>query len=307
MEGAPSRERRRTLRELLVLFADCRPFPRHEREAALVSERLVDDEQALLTFALALSDAQADELYGLMDALEQRAVAAQPDAPELSPDELFALHAAFNSMPAQLHPALLGMLGDAHRAATALALGLAPREVALSLYPSLGPLLLLPDARRAAAAAEVLLDDADRAALALAAFRDLPLSAQAAVASELPPAALAFCVLAASPQLEPSQLGATWRTLAALGSESCPAEAPLGALHALLQTLSAASVGRVARALGDVGSLIEAAPHLDATRWVPLTLSMRTADGRLLIDARRISTALLRQVPPAQAAVAPWD
>ena len=265
----------KSLRDLLNLYQQLHPLEGAAREGILAAQGTTDDEHAILTYAVGLESAEASELFALINKLEARAVAARPEALILSIDEAAALHKAFNKAPAQLHPALLGFL-DTHRAAAALALCLAPLETAERLLPRLCPILLAPDAAQAATRASAYLDDVEAVEPLLAAFRALPLSAQAAVASELPPSAMGFCIAAACPRVDPAALGDIWRFLDALGAGLCPSEAQLTTAHATLRMLGPGGQARLARSMGsDAGSLLEAAPHLEVTRWVPLVLAMK--------------------------------
>ena len=287
--------KRLSLRDCLNLYVEARPLARADQEALLYSRcSASDDERAMLTYALASLSAEAGgALHRLLDALVARAAAAAPNPPEIAPDEWRVLLKAFDEAPAQLHPALLGFF-DAHRGATALALCLAPRACVEPIMPVLLPLLLDPSAERAADVALRILDDAEAVAPVLSAFQQLSLSAHAAVASELPPASMALCLVASSPRFtDSSSLGPTWRVLEALADARCPSEEQLTMLHATLMLLSRSHSSRLSRCIGEAGALLEAAPHLPCLRWLGLVTSMKTSNGRLSIHHSWISRALL--------------
>lgn len=195
---------RLSLKQLLTLYTEARPLGRAEQEALLLRQCASDDERSVLTYACSLSAYEAGGLHGLLSQLEARAVAAGAAAPDLSLDEVRrfffsgerrvagarplpppllapplppltpprvrssqarTLLGAFEKAPAQLHPPLLAFL-DPTRAAAALALCLAPRELALDppVLDTLMPILLTPSTDAAALAALALLDDTEAVA-----------------------------------------------------------------------------------------------------------------------------------------------
>ena len=293
-QSGPTSEKRKSLRDLLALYAEARATVKAERDALLVSRGATDDEHMLMLYVLSLPEEEAGGLYSLLNTLEGRAAAAKPEPAELTRPDFLALHAAFNKAPAQLHTPILGFL-DAHRASAALALCLAPASIAESVFPTLAPILLMPAPARAAALATSLLHDATRSAPLLAAFQQLSLSTQAAVASELPPSAMALAVVAATKSFtDASKLGSMWETMEALAQSKAPTAEQLEALHTTLNSMSPMAVSRVARCIGDMGNLIEAAPHLPLDRWQTLVGSMRQVNGRVVVSNARVSAALVR-------------
>ena len=290
--------------DLLRILHRVRDLPRASQEAELHAVCAFDDDRALLTYGLRLPADEADQIGALLVALERRT--------ELSATEFRRLHRFFAALPAQLHPALLGLIAEPHRRGAAHALALMELAAAeAAFFPYLERVLLGPLSSCSAAAA-ALLEDGAAAAELLQAWRSLPLSTTAAVVSELPPAAAALCVLASAggggggtgaaepaADVEPAALDAaalprTYGTLAALAAERCPAREDLADLHPRLASLSVRGRERLSRTLGEAGPLVEAAPHMQVEAWLRLTASMKLSDGRLAIDARKIGAALVR-------------
>lgn len=287
-------ESRLILDGLLKEFEQLRGASRAKQDAELVTRVPHDDQRALLAYALALPAERSEPLFEMLRTLEARRAACHPAAPELLTSEFAMLHAAFNVAPAQLHPVLLGSF-DAPRAAAVLALGQLPLTTASALWPTLAPLLLCPDVADAQRRAEGLLAQPEHLAPLLAAYRELPLSAQAAVTTELPTTATCLCVLVAGcPTLSAEAVHELWGTLSALAAEECPPEAALTALHRCLLELSPSDQARLARTIGEPGPLVEAAAYLGVEDWVGLVLSMRSVNGRLRTDSSRVSMALMR-------------
>lgn len=290
--NAAEQKKRKTLRALLTLYAECRVTS--EPLSLLASRDVSDDEQMLITYALSMPQAEAGAVYALLDKLETRAGTLHPEPVGIAATDFLALHTAFNKAPAQLHLPLLGLL-DKQRAATALALCLAPASIAETVWPTLAPILLVPSEDRAAAAATALLHDATRAAPLLAAYQQLSLSALAAVTSELPPSSMALAIIAQSKAFDDAaKLGPTWASLETLQQCKAPPVGELTALHTVLGAMGAAQVSRVARALGDVSALIDAAPHLPVDRWTGLFATMKTVNGRLVVSNARVRASLVR-------------
>ena len=284
---------RKPLRFMLSLYTELSALERPAQDAALISRLENDEQRSLVTYALSLTAAVASPLYELLDTIEIRQ-ARNLAGVEISPADFESLHATFNAMPAQLHPALLGHL-DAARYAVALALGLMPTATATVLWPALGPIILCPDPVEAKQLAVALIEQPEKVAPLLEAYRALPLSTRAAVSSELPAALKAVCIIVQYSELVQSEsIAQLWHTLDAVSSGLCPEEGALIELHRLIAELNTMERSQLVRSMDRAGSLLEAAAHMAAPRWVLLALSMRTVNGRLQIESRRISMALLR-------------
>ena len=297
---------RLSVRELLKLYTEIRQLPNDMQEASLVYKCKSDDARALLSYALSMGDAAADALFRRLDVLDSRvAAAAAVETSEddetalaraaalLPADEALSLIDAFNAAPAQLHSSILAFF-EPHRAAAILALCLAPQAAVAPVLPAVLPLLLVSPADKAAAAVREVLEDAASVEPILAAFQQLSLSSRAAVACELPPAAMGLAIVAGHAGVPAGAIGAVWRVLAALSEGMCPSAADLAEVHPTLQGLPALAQGRLARAVGDAGPILEAGAHLEAEEWVRLCTSMRHGSGRITVHAARLSAALVR-------------
>lgn len=282
-----------TVRALLGTWsalAELEPEARADGLAAVVNL----DDRLILSYLLSLSAADGARLQGLISTLAQRAafggdgVAASAAASDAEWAELLRVAAA---APAQVRSAVL-VRYDPARAALATILCELPADTAAELV-AFSSILLLPSVELAAAAAHELLRDNAAASAGLAAFASLSLSSRASLIDALPPPAAALGVLCGSSAVtDVHAIRPTYATLRLLADLRLPEVAALDALHAQVNALGATDQRWLANTLGEVGVLIEAAPHLPAARWSAAVLGMARG-GRIAPDARRIARLLL--------------